>query len=194
MDQNKASQTFKVIIFLNTVLSVFILCYLLSGLRGTNKINNNNNKYYYSDTTIIKEKPINKTITFNNTQPIKEVIIKESKVDTVAIITEFLKARFYTDSINNDTIKINWLAKVSKNSLDSLRINYTFFPKTKIITNIKETQSPGLGVFGAYNGRFMFGPSITYQNQNLLFNGGFDVLNKGVMFGVNYKIKNPFKK
>lgn len=126
------------------------------------------NNYHITQPTLIREK----TIEYSTTHVM-------TKQDSDRIVIDYLKERYYSDSIYNDTSKVKYQAIVSKNSLKDMKIQHSYKPK---IIEIKETKIKNGLLVGLAPGWFN-GPTIGFL-------AGFET--KNITYGIQYDpIKNP---
>lgn len=126
------------------------------------------NNYHITQPTLIREKTIEYQTGYVMTRQ-----------DSDRIVVDYLKERFYSDSVYNDTSKVKYQATVSKNQLNDLKIQHSYKPK---IIEIKETKIKNGLLVGLAPGWFN-GPTIGFL-------AGFET--KNVTYGIQYDpIKNP---
>ncbi len=118
------------------------------------------------------------------------------KVDTAAILADYFKKRFYSDSAYNDSVRVYYAAQVYKNSLIDMKLKYRLTLPQMVIkesTTVTETVNRQLAFVGVdltSNGQNLgFYPSIYFDTKGAMFGGGFDPLSKSLKVGVYKKIK-----
>ena|SRR3990167_5172003 len=111
-------------------------------------------------------------------------------IDTNAVVQDYFRARYYRDSLVNDTVQFRWWAKVARNTLDSFHIQTRFQPHTRIITNKYEVNRPSVGLMAVYAaGTPYIGAIGTWQNRRFSISGGISPMNRGMaLVGIGLKI------
>jgi hypothetical protein len=127
--------------------------------------------YNFTNPTVYKEK----TIEYNTAT--HEILTRR---DSDLIVYDYLKERWYRDSIFNDTSKVVYDALVSKNHLDSIHIRHSYRPKIYSITKTETKYRNSLFV-GFAGGWFQQTPTAGFY-------AGFETKQFG--FGGMY---DPFK-
>lgn len=112
-----------------------------------------------------------------------------TKVDSDAIVESFFYKLFYTDTIINDTsMMIMYKLWISKNKVDSISFDY----KNKRITSIHYFSNQKELFIGSELGyvanHLSWYATLSYKQQKWLYTASYDLLNKGIKIGVNYKI------
>ncbi len=119
------------------------------------------NNYSFTNPTVYKER----TVVYDSTRPSYVLTRKDSDM----IVIDYLKSRFYSDSVITDTNKIFYQATVEKNSLKNIDIQTSYRPKILNITETKYRNQLFLGLAPAIinNNSLSIGANINYQwNRN----------------------------
>ncbi len=159
--------------------------------KNTNTITNKEN-LIYSDTVVQIGTPV--TNEHYYTRIVPERVIEHhyhnEPIDTGAVVTDYFRARYYRDSLVNDTVSYWWAAKVERNTLDTFYLRTSFKPRTRIITNVYEQVRPSVGVMALYAaGTPYIGAFGTYQTKRFTFSLGLSPMNRGAgIVGVGLKI------
>lgn len=150
-----------------------------------------------SDTIIQIGAPVTTEKYYTNIQPerVVEHHYHNEPIDTNAVVQDYFRARYYRDSVVSDTISYTWAAKVSRNTLDTFYLKTSFKPRTRIITNSYEVNTPSVGIMALYaNSTPYIGAWGTWQNRRFVLSGGISPMNRGLfMLGLGYKLRNVNK-
>lgn len=135
-----------------------------------------------SDTVTIVGAPVTNEHYYTNIQPerVVEHHYHTELIDTNAVVQDYFRARYYRDSVINDTISYWWNAKVARNTLDSLSFRTSFKPRTRIITNKYESNRPAIGLTALYvNSTPYIGVWGMWQNKRWAVSGAISPMNGG---------------
>lgn len=132
------------------------------------------NNYSFTKPTVYKER----TIVYDSTRP-NEVLTRK---DSDLIVFDYLKRRYYADSIlNPDSSKFFYWATVEKNTLSNMRIQSKYRPKILTVNNYIE---PGNAL--------LFGADINYRYEAMVPSvaawAAFE--NKKYFYGIRYDYFN----
>lgn len=113
------------------------------------------------------------------------------KIDTAAIIKQYLTENKYTVDYQNEVIKIKTDFSLFKNEVHTPLVSYEL--KKPFVTNVYKM--PGYkwqffaGVSGSYGNSFSaFSPQLTVLHKNkTAYTGGYDIINNRVRFGVSFR-------
>lgn len=94
------------------------------------------NNYQFTNPTLVKES----TVVYDSTRPTM------TRVDTDAIVIDYLKRRFYADSLVNDTSRMYYEAVVEKNGLKDIKIRSVYRPRIMVVTDTKYKRSLYIGL------------------------------------------------
>lgn len=111
------------------------------------------------------------------------------KSDSDAIFKAFFYKLFYTDTVVNDSsMMIMYKLWISQNKVDSISFDY----QNKRITSIhyfSNKKEVFIGSEISYVAkRLSWYATLSYKQQKWLYTASYDLLNRGVKIGVNYKI------
>lgn len=130
---------------------------------------------------------------YTNIQPerVVEHHYHNEPIDTSAVVQDYFRARYYRDSVINDTISYWWMAKVARNTLDSLSFRTSFKPRTRIITNSYEVNRPAIGLTALYvNSVPYIGVFGTMETRRFVFMGSISPMNRGAFqIGLGLKLR-----
>jgi hypothetical protein len=149
---------------------------------------------FHTDTVIQVGAPVTNEKYYTSIQPERVVEVHhyhDQPVDTDAVVRDYFRARYYRDSLVNDTVSYWWSAKVERNTLDTFYLKTSFKPRTRIITNSYERNRPSVGLIALYaNSTPYIGAFGTWQTKRFSMSGGISPMNGGAfLFGIGLKIR-----
>lgn len=161
--------------------------------------------FFNTNNTIIKNDTIIEYHTDTTTDTIVQTKFKVRKVvevDTIEvpkdssrlaeayiqIYADFFRKNYYKDTVKDDTsatIILNEI--VTENSIKYRRTNFTNNRPTKVVKNITTIDRKNW-YFGIDASPVSLTPSVLYERNNIMFGGGYDIMNNTIQGKFYYKI------
>ncbi len=173
------------------ILSALLGAYLFHRLRPCDVETVTEVRYDTTTVTVTKEKPIPYYVTDTLLQLDTVYLTKTKEVDTAAILADYRRYRFYSDTMLSNEIEIKFGAEVSRNRLIRYDITTTNRRPIMQLTKHYHTTAP-IGVGGIV----YYAPNYAGVAAGVSYNIGgwdaslyYDPFNSAVFVGAEYTIK-----
>ena len=146
--------------------------------------------YDTTTVTVTEENPIPYYITDTIIRLDTVYLTEENDIDTTAILAEFWRYRFYSDTILSNEIEVKFDAEVSRNRI--IRYNHDITNRRPImqVNRYALPRKVGASVIMYYSpDYFGIAPGALYDHGRWQVSGYYDPINGAVLVGGSYKFK-----
>ena len=105
-------------------------------------------------------------------------------IDSALILSDWLKTRYYKDTISNPDLSIYLNEEVTQNRIISRDVSYQIFRPETIIK-----KPVGSFYIGGYLYNTGVVPYVQYNRSNWSVSAGYDPINTRIFLGAGYRIK-----